>query len=277
MAVGVIGAGTMGIGIAHSFVTSGIPTTLVEPDDEQRVRAAARLAEVLADGVRRGRLTPEQQAASTAQLRLASDIAELPAGLDLVVEAVPERASLKTEVLRAAEDREPRALGSNTSSISINELAATLRRPEAFLGVHYFNPVWAKRLVELVVGAATPPELVTQVRELLAATAKDAIVVTDSPGFASSRLGVLLGLEAIRMLEAGVASAEDIDRAMTDGYGHPMGPLRLTDLVGLDVRLDIAAYLERAYGDRFAAPGLLRQLVRQGDLGAKTGQGFYRW
>jgi 3-hydroxybutyryl-CoA dehydrogenase len=277
MAVGVIGAGTMGIGIAHSFMTSGIRTTLVEPDDQQRGRAAARLAEVLADGVRRGRLTPDQQAASAAQLRLASDIAELPAGLDLVVEAVPERASLKTEVLRAAEDREPRALGSNTSSISINELAATLRRPEAFLGVHYFNPVWAKRLVELVVGAATPPELVTQVRELLAATAKDAIVVTDSPGFASSRLGVLLGLEAIRMLEAGVASAEDIDRAMTDGYGHPMGPLRLTDLVGLDVRLDIAAYLERAYGDRFAAPELLRQLVRQGDLGAKTGQGFYRW
>jgi 3-hydroxybutyryl-CoA dehydrogenase len=277
MAVGVIGAGTMGIGIAHSFVTSGIPTTLVEPDDQQRSRAAARLAAVLAEGVRRGRLTPDQQAASSARLRLASDIAELPAGLELVVEAVPERASLKAEVLRAAEDREPRALGSNTSSISINELAATLRRPEAFLGVHYFNPVWAKRLVELIVGAATPPELVTQVRELLAATAKDAIVVTDSPGFASSRLGVLLGLEAIRMLEAGVASAEDIDRAMTDGYGHPMGPLRLTDLVGLDVRLDIAAYLERAYGDRFAAPALLRKLVRQGDLGRKSGQGFYRW
>jgi 3-hydroxybutyryl-CoA dehydrogenase len=276
-AVGVIGAGTMGIGIAHSFMTSGIATVLVEPDDGQRTRAQARLGEVLADGVRRGRLTPDQQAAASRKLQLVGAIPELPMGLDLVVEAVPERASLKAGVLRAAEAREPLALGSNTSSISISELAASLDRPEAFLGVHYFNPVWAKRLVELVVGAATPPELVERVRGLLATTAKEAIVVTDTPGFASSRLGVLLGLEAIRMLEAGVASAEDIDRAMTDGYGHPMGPLRLTDLVGLDVRLDIAAYLEQAYGARFTPPGLLRELVRQGHLGQKTGQGFYTW
>lgn len=276
-AVGVIGAGTMGIGIAHSFMTSGILTALVEPDDGQRARAAARLDELLADGVRRGRLTADQQAAAAARLTLVSAIPELPAGLDLIVEAVPERADLKVQVLRAAEAREPRALGSNTSSISISELAAGLNRPAAFLGVHYFNPVWAKRLVELIVGAATPAELVGQVRALLARTAKDAIVVQDTPGFASSRLGVLLGLEAIRMVEAGVASAEDVDRAMTEGYGHPMGPLRLTDLVGLDVRLDIAAYLERAYGERFAAPQLLRDLVSQGHLGQKTGQGFYRW
>jgi len=277
MAVGVIGAGTMGIGIAHSFMTSGIQTTLVEPDDGRREQAAARLAAVLADGVRRGRLTPDQQDAAGARLRLAGAVAELPTGLDLIVEAVPERADLKAEVLRAAEAREPLALGSNTSSISINELAATLSRPAAFLGVHYFNPVWAKRLVELVVGAATAPALVERVRALLAQTSKDAIVVADTPGFASSRLGVLLGLEAIRMLEAGVASAADIDRAMTEGYGHPMGPLRLTDLIGLDVRLDIAAYLERAYGERFAAPELLRTLVRNGDLGQKTGKGFYLW
>jgi 3-hydroxybutyryl-CoA dehydrogenase len=276
-AVGVIGAGTMGIGIAHSFTTSGIPATLVEPDDGQRARAAARLDEVLADGVRRGRLTADQQAAAAMRLTLVSTIPELPAGLDLIVEAVPERADLKGQVLRAAEAREPRALGSNTSSISIGELAASLDRPAAFLGVHYFNPVWAKRLVELIAGAATSAGLVEQVRRLLARTAKDVIVVQDTPGFATSRLGVLLGLEAIRMLEAGVASAEDIDRAMTDGYGHAMGPLRLTDLVGLDVRLDIAAYLERAYGERFAAPQLLRDLVSQGHLGQKTGQGFYCW
>lgn len=276
-AVGVIGAGTMGIGIAHSFMTSGIHTTLVEPDEAQRARAAGRLDEVLADGVRRGRLTPEQRAAAAGQVRLAGAIADLPPGLDLVVEAVPERADLKAGVLRAAEARVPRALGSNTSSISISELAAGLDRPAAFLGVHYFNPVWAKRLVELIVGQATPPGLIGQVRDLLAATGKDVIIVTDTPGFASSRLGVLLGLEAIRMLESGVASAEDIDRAMTQGYGHPMGPLRLTDLVGLDVRLDIAAYLEQAYGARFAPPQLLRKLVSQGRLGQKTGQGFYTW
>lgn len=176
---------------------------------------------------------------------------------------------------RAAETREPLALGSNTSSISINELAATLSCPAASPGVHYFNPVWAKRLVELVVGAATTPEPVEQVRALLAKTSKDAIVVTDTPGFASSRLGVLLGLKAIRMLQAGAASAHDIDRTMTEGYGHPMGPLRLTDLVGLDVRLDIAAYLERAYGERFATPELRRTLVRNGELGQKTGKGCY--
>jgi 3-hydroxybutyryl-CoA dehydrogenase len=267
----------MGIGIAHSFMTSGIPTTLVEPDDAQRAGTVARLDEVLADGVRRGRLSPDQQAAAARQLRLVGAIADLPTGLDLVVEAVPERADLKAGVLRAAEAREPQALGSNTSSISISDLAAALDRPEAFLGVHYFNPVWAKRLVELIVGQATPSGLVEQVRDLLATTAKDVIVVTDTPGFASSRLGVLLGLEAIRMLESGVASAEDIDRAMTQGYGHPMGPLRLTDLVGLDVRLDIAAYLEQAYGARFAPPELLRKLVSQGHLGQKTGQGFYPW
>ena len=156
MAVGVIGAGTMGIGIAHSFMTSGIATVLVEPDDGQRTRARARLGEVLADGVRRGRLTPGQQAAAARKLQLVDAIPELPMGLDLVVEAVPERASLKAGVLRAAEARQPLALGSNTSSISISELAAGLDRPEAFLGVHYFNPVWAKRLVELIVGAATP-------------------------------------------------------------------------------------------------------------------------
>lgn len=276
-AVGVIGAGTMGIGIAHSFITSGISTTLVEPDDGQRVRAATRLHEVLADGVRRRRLTADQQAAAAARLTLLDSIPGLPTGLDLIIEAVPERADLKVGVLRAAEAREPRALGSNTSSISITELAVGLDRPAAFLGVHYFNPVWAKRLVELIVGAATPAVLVDQVRVLLARTAKDAIVVRDTPGFASSRLGVLLGLEAIRMLESGVASAEDIDRAMTAGYGHPMGPLRLTDLVGLDVRLDIAAYLERAYGERFTPPQLLRDLVSQGHLGQKAGQGFYRW
>jgi 3-hydroxybutyryl-CoA dehydrogenase len=276
-AVGVIGAGTMGVGIAHSFITSGIDATLVEPDDDQRARSAARLDQVLADGVRRGRLTAAGQAAASARLRLVGAIADLPAGLDLIVEAVPELPGLKAEVLRAAAEREPRALGSNTSSISISELAVHLPRPDAFLGVHYFNPVWAKRLVEVIVGAATAPQVVTQVRELLAQTAKETIVVADAPGFASSRLGVLLGLEAIRMLEAGVASAADIDRAMTDGYGHPMGPLRLTDLVGLDVRLDIAGYLERAYGDRFAAPELLREMVRRGDLGQKTGRGFYTW
>jgi 3-hydroxybutyryl-CoA dehydrogenase len=161
--------------------------------------------------------------------------------------------------------------------ISINELAATLSVPAASPGVHYFNPVWAKRLLELVVGAAATPEPVEQVRALLAKTSKDAIVVTDTPGFASSRLGVLLGLEAIRMPQAGAASAHDIDRAMAEGYGHPMGPLRLTDLVGLDVRPDIAAYLERAYGERFATPELCRTLVRNGELGQKAGKCCYPW
>jgi 3-hydroxybutyryl-CoA dehydrogenase len=212
-----------------------------------------------------------------ARLTVREAAGEVPAHATVVVEAVPEDAALKVEVLRAAEAVVgPEALlATNTSSLSVGELAAVLDRPGRFLGLHFFNPVPASKLVEIVVAPETSPEAVTAGRDWVQRLGKTEIVVRDSPGFASSRLGVLLGLEAIRMLEEGVADAQAIDTAMELGYRHPMGPLRSTDLVGLDVRLAIAEYLHRTLGERFAPPQLLRDKVAAGHLGRKTGRGFH--
>jgi 3-hydroxybutyryl-CoA dehydrogenase len=196
----------------------------------------------------------------------------------LVVEAVPEDAELKRQVLELAAEAAPAAvLATNTSSLSVSALAATLAVPERFLGLHFFNPVPVSSLVEVVVGRRTAPDLVDRAKGWVQALGRTAVVVTDSPGFASSRLGVALALEAIRMLEEQVASAEDIDTAMTLGYRHATGPLRTTDLVGLDVRLAIAEHLARELGPRFEPPQLLRDLVAAGHLGRKAGRGFHRW
>lgn len=196
---------------------------------------------------------------------------------DVVVEAVPERLELKRAVLRAAAGLRPALLGSNTSSISIAELATGLDRPERFVGLHFFNPVWAMALLEVVVGPDTADETTAAAVALAGRLGKDPVVVRDMPGFATSRLGVALGLEAIRMVADGVADPADIDKAMVLGYRHPVGPLELTDMVGLDVRLDIARTLQAAYGDRYAPPPLLERMVADGSLGRKSGQGFYRW
>jgi 3-hydroxybutyryl-CoA dehydrogenase len=195
------------------------------------------------------------------------------------VEAVPEDASLKASLLGELEVAVGPAtvIATNTSSLSIDELSSVLGHPERFLGLHFFNPVPASQLVEIVVGTATTAELVENARRWVAALGKTPVVVRDSPGFASSRLGLALGLEAVRMVEEGVASPEDIDAAMTLGYKHPVGPLRLTDLVGLDVRLGIAEYLASKLGDRFEPPALLREMVAKGELGRKSGKGFYDW
>ena len=193
------------------------------------------------------------------------------------MEAVPERLEQKRAVLRDAAALHPALLGSNTSSIAIGELAAGLDAPERFLGLHFFNPVWAMALLEIVVGPATAEETTAAAVALAGRLGKDPVVVRDLPGFATSRLGVTLGLEAIRMVADGVASPADIDKAMVLGYRHPIGPLELTDLVGLDVRLDIARTLQAAYGDRFAPPPLLVEMVADGRLGKKSGQGFYQW
>jgi 3-hydroxybutyryl-CoA dehydrogenase len=192
---------------------------------------------------------------------------------------VPEDLDLKLQTLRGVEDvvSPDAVIASNTSSISLDTLAVSLAHPERLLGLHFFNPVPASRLVEVVVASATSPDLAQSAVAWVEQLHKTPVVVRDAPGFASSRLGVALGLEAIRMVEAGVASAEDIDAAMTLGYGHPTGPLKLTDLVGLDVRLGIARYLERELGPRFAPPQLMLDMVERGDLGRKTGRGFYDW
>ena len=275
--VGVIGGGRMGAGIAHAFVLAGAEVVVVERDDEAAAAASARLLESMRRSVERG-TTEIGYGALAAAFGTATDAAAL-AGCGLVVEAVPEDRSLKLEALGRAELvlAPEAALATNTSSISIDDLASGLARPERFLGLHFFNPVPASQLVEVVTGAATDAVLVDDARSWTAALGKTPIVVRDSPGFASSRLGVALGLEAIRMLEEGVASAADIDAAMELGYRHPVGPLRTTDLVGLDVRLGIAEELHRELGERFAPPELLRRLVADGHLGRKTGRGFYEW
>ena len=275
--VGVVGAGTMGAGIAYAFGTGGWATTVVEPDPER----AEGLRKVLADrartGVERGRLAAAAATALDELLVVVGRVEELDTELDLVVETVPERFDLKREVLAAAERRAPSLLATNTSALSIDDLAAGLRRPESFCGMHFFNPVWSIHLVEIVRGAATGEDAVAAARAAAAAIGKESIVVRDVAGFATSRLDNIAAFEAMRMLEEGVADAADIDRAAVLAYGHPIGPLRLSDVVGLDVRLDIARHLSSVYGERYAPPAILETLVAQGDLGRKTGRGFFEW
>lgn len=275
--VGVIGGGRMGAGIAHAFLLAGSDVAIVERDDEAADAAAQRVRASLERSLQRGS-TDRPLGDLTAALHTGTDPSVL-ADRDLVIEAVPEDRRLKADALARAEAQlsDPAVLASNTSSISIDALAAPLTRPGSFLGLHFFNPVPASALVEIVAGSATDIAIVERAKGWVQAIGKTPVVVRDSPGFASSRLGVALGLEAIRMLEEGVASAEDIDAAMELGYRHPMGPLRTTDIVGLDVRLDIAEELHAALGERFEPPALLRRLVAEGRLGRKSGEGFYRW
>ena len=275
--VGVLGGGRMGAGIAHAFLLAGSRVAVIERDAAAADAAAQRLRDSLARSVERGS-TDRTVDALDAALTVGVDIAAF-ADAGLVIEAVPEDRSLKDDALaRIARVVAPAsAIASNTSSISIDALAAGLSHPERFLGLHFFNPVPASALVEVVTGSATDAALVETARGWVDALGKTPVVVRDSPGFASSRLGVMLGLEAIRMLEEGVATAADIDAAMELGYRHPTGPLRTTDLVGLDVRLGIAEELEAAFGARFSPPDLLRRLVAEGHLGRKTGRGFYEW
>jgi 3-hydroxybutyryl-CoA dehydrogenase len=274
--VGVIGGGRMGAGIAQAFLAAGAQVEVVEAGDEAAEAARGRVADGLEEAARRGKLSGDV-ATALSRLTLVDSPADLSPETGLVVEAVPERAGLKVAVLTAAESALGGAavLATNTSSLSVTELAAALQRPAQFLGMHFFNPVPASKLVEVVVAPETAPGVVEATRGWVQALGKTDVVVKDSPGFASSRLGVLLGLEAIRMLEEGVADAEAIDAAMELGYRHPMGPLRSTDLVGLDVRLAIAEYLASTLGERFAPPQLLRDKVAAGDLGRKTGRGFH--
>jgi len=277
--VAVVGAGTMGHGIAHVCAAAGFETRLYDVDAAARQRALEAIAANLDRGVELGKVEAGARQATLARLRACGEPSEACDGADLVVEAVPEDLDLKRRVLAAvAEHVDPTTvLASNTSSLPISAIADGLPGAERVVGLHFFNPVHLMALVEVVRGDRTADAVVEAVLDVVKALGKEPIVVRDSPGFASSRLGVLVGLEAIRMLEEGVASARDIDRAMELGYRHPMGPLRLTDLVGLDVRLEIARYLNRELGERFRPPALLERMVEEGRLGKKTGEGFYRW
>lgn len=275
----VTGAGTMGHGIAQVAAMAGYEVRLHDVDAAALERAERQIRENLAKGVELEKVSEDERETALAGLTVAEDLAAAAGGAGLVVEAVPERLELKRRVLDEASGhaRPDALLGSNTSSLSVTEIADGLPGPERVVGVHFFNPVHIMELLEVVHGQATSRETVARALGFGERIGKTPILVRDVPGFASSRLGVALGLEAIRMVEDGVASPEDIDRAMTLGYRHPMGPLKLGDLVGLDVRLEIARYLHRELGERFRPPELLERMVEEGRLGRKSGEGFYEW
>lgn len=269
----------MGLGIAYVLAAAGEHAVLVEPD-AARASAALTTLQGVADGaVAKGKLEDTAAKALIGRISVVGSVSELGTeGAELVVEAVPERMDLKKTILRQIEDHcAPAILASNTSGLSIDEIATALARPGRFLGLHFFNPVWVMSLLEIVNGEQTDPAVLQSARDLAIRIGKDPIVVKNMPGFATSRLGVCIGLEGMRMLEEGVASAADIDKAMELGYRHPMGPLKLTDLVGLDVRLDIARHLSETLGPRFAPPQILIDKVAAGELGKKSGKGFYDW
>ena len=276
--VGVVGAGTMGQGIAQVCATVGLDVRLHDVSDAQRDAALSAIQGRLSRAEQKGRIGEGESATVMKRIEGVGALAEL-AECDLLIEAVPERMELKRAIFaKLVELAGPDALlATNTSSLSVTEIAAASGAPDRVLGLHFFNPVPRMELVELVRAESTAGEILERGLAFVARLGKEPIVVRDWPGFATSRLGIILCAEAVRMLEQGVASAADIDKAMELGYRHPMGPLRLTDLVGLDVRLSIMEHLHRELGEAFRPPPLLRQMVRAGKLGRKTGEGFYRY
>lgn len=266
----------MGGGIAHAFLLAGATVTVVERDDQSAADAQDRIERSIDTSIARGFDGDAQQLKDS--LTLATSVSAF-AGAELVVEAVPEDLDIKVEALREVETQLDltAAIASNTSSIPLAQLAGALNDPSRLIGLHFFNPVPASTLIEIIVGKSTSNDLAEKARTWVLALGKTPITVADAPGFASSRLGVALALEAMRMVEQGVASAQDIDLAMELGYRHPTGPLRTTDIVGLDVRLAIAEQLESDLGANFAPPKLLKDMVANGKLGRKSGQGFYNW
>ena len=278
--IAVIGAGTMGHGIAYVAAAAGYEVRLADADATTLATGMRRIREAFDKAIERGKATAESRDAAMSRLTSAESAGEASRAADLIIEAVPERLDLKRTIFKDLERTvaADAILASNTSSLSITRIADGLAHAERVIGLHFFNPVPVMKLLEIVRGERTTDSVVERARSLATSLGKTPIVVRDTPGFATSRLGVVLGLEAIRMLEQGVASAEDIDRAMELGYNHPMGPLRLTDVVGLDVRLAIAEHLHATLGDdTYKAPALLRRMVAEGKLGRKSGQGFYSW
>jgi 3-hydroxybutyryl-CoA dehydrogenase len=278
--VAVVGAGTMGHGIAYVAALAGCEVALNDSRADALPQARARIDELLAGAVKRGKLTEEGSALVAGRVRVEPALEDAVGDAGLIIEAVVEDLSVKQRLLAEIERAAPGGalLASNTSSFSIGEIAAVLKEPGRLVGMHFFNPVHIMKLVEVVTHGRADPSVTDRAVTFARQLGKEPIVVKDSPGFASSRLGVVLGLEAMRMLEQGVASAEDIDTAMELGYNHPMGPLKLTDLVGLDVRLAIAEYLHATLKlPHYEPPRILRDKVKRGELGKKAGKGFYSW
>jgi 3-hydroxybutyryl-CoA dehydrogenase len=278
--VAVLGAGTMGAGIAQVCAQVGCGVRLFDVRDELTAKGLGRIETFLRKGVERGKVSEEEKEQTLGRITTTCDATAAAEGCDLLVEAAPEDLDLKRRIFRDAADAAPAhtLLATNTSSLPISQIAEQNPAAARIVGMHFFNPVPLMKLLEIVVGEETTTETTAAVRAFGERLGKEVITVRDAPGFASSRLGICIAMEAIRMVEQEVASPEDIDRAMVFGYGHPMGPLRLTDLVGLDVRMAIADHLSEALGaPHFAPPDLLRGMVKEGKLGRKSGQGFYEW
>ncbi len=278
--IAVIGAGTMGHGIAHVSAVAGYRVGLFDAVEGAAGRGLERVRDNLDKGISRGKVTEAERDAALSRLRACATLGDAVRDADLVIEAAPESMDIKAPLFRDLDKLAPPAsiLATNTSSLSIDRIAGETTRPSQVIGMHFFNPVHVMKLLEVVVHDRVSDETRASVLDVAHRLGKEPIVVRDAPGFASSRLGIALGLEAMRMLEQGVASAADIDKAMELGYNHPMGPLRLTDLVGLDVRLSIAEYLHKELGsESFRPPELLRRMVAEGKLGKKSGEGFYSW
>jgi len=279
MQIAVLGAGSMGHGIAQVSAMAGHEVVLRDIEESFVEDGLAGIRENLQGGVDLGKVTETEMTATLERIEGETDLAAAVADADLVVEAVPEEMALKKEVFADVEAAAPAGavIGTNTSSLPVTELASTLDRPGRAVGLHFFNPPHLMDLVEVVIAEQTDADTESVAVDYVREIGKEEVVVRDSAGFASSRLGVALGLEAIRMVEEGVAEPEAIDTAMELGYNHPMGPLELVDHVGLDVRLDVAEHLREELGERFRPPQELRRKVRAGKLGKKTGEGFYVW
>ncbi|SDF66543.1 3-hydroxyacyl-CoA dehydrogenase family protein [Halorientalis regularis] len=279
MRVTVIGAGTMGAGIAHVCAAAGHDVSIRDIEPNVVMDAIDTISNRLSAGVDRGYITAEEKEQAVDDLDGTTDLESALKGADIVIEAVPEDLDLKRETFADAEGQvdEETIIATNTSSMSVSSIAAALKHPERAVGLHFFNPPHKMGLIEVVLADQTDEETADRAEAFVDGLEKEPVVVTDTPGFASSRLGVALGVEAMRMVENGVASVEDIDAAMELGYNHPVGPLELTDRVGLDVRLDICEYLHEELGDRFEPPEILREKVENGDTGKKVGRGFYVW
>jgi 3-hydroxybutyryl-CoA dehydrogenase len=280
MHIAVIGAGAMGHGIAQVAALAGYETRLTDADPTVKARALARIAENLDGAVHRGRVSPAERAAAIERVRWYDRVEDAAYGAALVIEAIVEQLAAKQELFRRLDmaTTADAVLATNTSALPVTRIAAVARHAERVVGMHFFNPVHIMKLVEIVTHDRAAPAAIERVREIAVRMGKEPIVVRDAPGFASSRLGIVLGLEAMRMVEQGIATVEDIDKALELGYGHPMGPLKVSDLVGLDVRLAIAEHLFRELKQpQYEPPAILRAKVKAGELGKKTGKGFYTW
>lgn len=275
--VAVLGAGIMGHGIAHAAMTAGYDTTLYDVALPQLEKGKSAIDAVIDKGVELGKVERDDAAAIKARLRLDTSVADAVKDADIVIEAAPEKIDLKLALFREVEAAAPAhaVLASNTSALSITEMAAVLANPGRMGGMHFFNPVHRMKLIEVVKALETSAETIKTLEEVSAKMGKETVLVKESPGFVTSRINAMIGNEAFFMLQEGVASARDIDKALKLGLNHPMGPFELVDLVGLDTRLSILQYLHRTLGEKFRPCPLLEQHVRDGRLGRKVGKGVY--